>query len=104
MELHGQTPGQRTGENAVAVSSRLGRAGDAAGRKLHELSGAESGMVTSGAAGAIGSGIGSGFPGGEACTGIARQPQVTSQLTTNMLIGSAVCQTPAIFSMVVSNQ
>ncbi|MBW2441159.1 MAG: ATP synthase F0 subunit C, partial [Deltaproteobacteria bacterium] len=52
--------------------------------------------------GAIGSGIGSGFPGGEACTGIARQPQVTSQLTTNMLIGSAVCQTPAIFSMVVA--
>ena len=52
--------------------------------------------------GAIGSGIGSGYPGGEACTGIARQPQVTSQLTTNMLIGSAVCQTPAIFSMVVA--
>ena len=52
--------------------------------------------------GAIGSGIGSGYPGGEACTGIARQPQVASQLTTNMLIGSAVCQTPAIFSMVVA--
>jgi ATP synthase F0 subunit c len=52
--------------------------------------------------GAIGSGIGSGFPGGQACSGIARQPKVTSQLTTNMLIGSAVCQTPAIFAMVVS--
>jgi ATP synthase F0 subunit c len=52
--------------------------------------------------GAIGSGIGSGYPGGEACSGIARQPEVTSQLTTNMLIGSAVCQTPAIFSMVVA--
>jgi len=52
--------------------------------------------------GAIGSGIGSGNPAGEACFGIARQPAVTSQLTTNMLIGSAVCQTPAIFSMVVS--
>ncbi len=52
--------------------------------------------------GAIGSGIGSGFPAGEACSGIARQPAVTSQLTTNMLIGSAVCQTPAIFSMVVA--
>jgi ATP synthase F0 subunit c len=52
--------------------------------------------------GAIGSGIGSGYPGGEACSGIARQPAVTSQLTTNMLIGSAVCQTPAIFSMVVA--
>jgi len=52
--------------------------------------------------GAIGSGIGSGYPGGEACLGIARQPSVTSRLTTNMLIGSAVCQTPAIFSMVVA--
>jgi ATP synthase F0 subunit c len=52
--------------------------------------------------GAIGSGIGSGNPAAEACWGIARQPQISSQLTTNMLIGSAVCQTPAIFAMVVS--
>lgn len=52
--------------------------------------------------GAIGSGVGSGFPGGQACSGIARQPAVSSRLTTNMLIGSAVCQTPAIFSMVVA--
>jgi len=52
--------------------------------------------------GAIGSGIGSGFPGGQACLGMARQPAMTSRLTTNMLIGSAVCQTPAIFSMVVA--
>ena len=52
--------------------------------------------------GAIGSGIGSGFPGGQCCLGISRQPAVTSRLTTNMLIGSAVCQTPAIFSMVVA--
>ena len=52
--------------------------------------------------GAIGSGVGSGNPAGEACFGIARQPAAASQLTTNMLIGSAVCQTPAIFSMVVA--
>lgn len=52
--------------------------------------------------GAIGSGIGSGFPGGEACLGMARQPAMSGKLTTNMLIGSAVCQTPAIFSMVVA--
>ena len=52
--------------------------------------------------GAIGSGVGSGYPGGAACFGIARQPAAASQLTTNMLIGSAVCQTPAIFSMVVA--
>ncbi len=52
--------------------------------------------------GAIGSGIGSGFPGGRACRGMAEQPEATSRLTTNMLIGSAVCQTPAIFAMVVA--
>jgi ATP synthase F0 subunit c len=52
--------------------------------------------------GALGSGVGSGLPGGQACLGISRQPAAASRLTTNMLIGSAVCQTPAIFSMVVA--
>ena len=52
--------------------------------------------------GAIGSGLGSGFAGREACTGIAKQPAISGRLTTTMLIGSAVCQTPAIFSMVVA--
>jgi ATP synthase F0 subunit c len=52
--------------------------------------------------GAIGSGVGSGFPAGAACTGMARQPKMSGRLTTNMLIGSAVCQTPSIFALVVS--
>lgn len=52
--------------------------------------------------GAIGSGLGSGFSGKESCAGIARQPEMAGQLTTTMLIGSAVCQTPAIFAIVVS--
>jgi ATP synthase F0 subunit c len=52
--------------------------------------------------GGIGSGAGSGHPAGETCKGIARQPGAQSLLTTNMLIGAAVCQTPAIFAMVVS--
>jgi len=52
--------------------------------------------------GAIGSGVGSGMPGGQACLGIVRQPAAAGKLTTNMLIGSAVCQTPAIFAMVVA--
>ncbi len=52
--------------------------------------------------GAIGSGVGSGVPGGQACLGMVRQPAMSGRLTTNMLIGSAVCQTPAIFAMVVS--
>ncbi|MFO7930238.1 MAG: ATP synthase F0 subunit C [Desulfosalsimonas sp.] len=52
--------------------------------------------------GAIGSGIGSGFPAGAACEGLARQPAMGGRLTTNMLIGAAVSQTPAIFAMVVA--
>jgi F0F1-type ATP synthase membrane subunit c/vacuolar-type H+-ATPase subunit K len=52
--------------------------------------------------GAIGSGIGGGFPAAAACTAMVRQPAMSSRLTTNMLVGSAVCQTPAIFSLVVS--
>lgn len=52
--------------------------------------------------GAIGAGIGAGLPAGSSCMAIARQPAVSGRLTTNMLIGTAVCQTPAIFAMVVA--
>lgn len=52
--------------------------------------------------GAIGSGVGSGFPAGAACVGMARQPAMSGRIMTNMLIGSAVCQTPAIFALVTS--
>lgn len=52
--------------------------------------------------GALGSGVGSGMPAAEACRGIARQPQLMGRMTTTMLVGSAVCQTPAILSMVVA--
>jgi ATP synthase F0 subunit c len=52
--------------------------------------------------GAIGAGVGAGFPAAAACKGMARQPSMSGRLTTNMLIGSAVCQTPAIFALVVS--
>jgi F-type H+-transporting ATPase subunit c len=52
--------------------------------------------------GAIGAGVGSGLPAAAACTGMARQPAASSRLTTNMLIGSAVCQTPSIFALVIS--
>jgi F-type H+-transporting ATPase subunit c len=52
--------------------------------------------------GAMGSGIGAGFPAAAACTGLSRQPGMGGRLTTNMLIGSAVSQTPAIFALVIS--
>jgi len=52
--------------------------------------------------GAIGSGVGAGIPAGRSCLAIARQPAISGRITTNMLIGTAVCQTPAIFAMVVA--
>jgi F-type H+-transporting ATPase subunit c len=52
--------------------------------------------------GAIGAGVGAGYPAGACCLGMARQPAMGGRLTTNMLIGSAVCQTPAIFALVVA--
>lgn len=51
---------------------------------------------------AIGSGVGAGLAAGKQCLGIVRQPAHASKLLTTMLIGSAVCQTPAIFGMVVA--
>ena len=52
--------------------------------------------------GAIGSGVGAGLPGGAACAGIVRQPENSGRILTTMLIGSAVCQTPAIFGLVIA--
>lgn len=52
--------------------------------------------------GALGSGVGAGYPALEAIWGAARQPAVGGQMTTTMLIGQAVCQTPAIFSLVIA--
>ncbi len=52
--------------------------------------------------GAVGAGVGAGFPAGAACKGMVHQPATSGKLTTNMLIGSAVCQTPAIFALVAA--
>jgi F-type H+-transporting ATPase subunit c len=52
--------------------------------------------------GAIGPGIGAGFPAGMTCESIARQPETATSLTNTMLVGSAICQTSAIYSMVVA--
>ncbi len=52
--------------------------------------------------GAIGSGIGSGFPAAKACEGMARQPRMTGALTNTMILGAAVCQSQGIYSLVVA--
>jgi ATP synthase F0 subunit c len=51
---------------------------------------------------AIGSGYGGGVAAGASCEGIARQPRTVGNVTTTMLVGQAVAQTPAIFGLLVS--
>ena len=52
--------------------------------------------------GAIGSGVGSGFPAAKACEGMVRQPALTSTMTNTMILGAAVCQSQGIYSLVVA--
>ncbi|MHB8763901.1 MAG: ATP synthase F0 subunit C [Deferrisomatales bacterium] len=53
-------------------------------------------------AGALGSGVGAGLPGATACRGIARNPRTASRVTTTLLVGQAVAQTPAVFALLVA--
>ena len=52
--------------------------------------------------GAIGPGIGEGIVGGQACDGIARQPQLQGVLTRTMLIADAIAETTGIYALVIS--
>lgn len=52
--------------------------------------------------GAFGPGVGCGFPSANACEGIARQPETAQKVTTIMLVGQAVAQSTAIYSLVIS--
>jgi F-type H+-transporting ATPase subunit c len=51
---------------------------------------------------AIGAGIGIGQIGGHALDAIARQPEATSKIQTNMLIAAALIEGVALFAVVVS--
>ena len=52
--------------------------------------------------GCMGSGVGCGWPAGSACDGVARNPRRATKLTSAMIIGQAVAQSPAIFATVIS--
>ncbi len=52
--------------------------------------------------GSIGAGIGEGLAAGETVTGMERQPAISSEILTNMLIGQAVTESAAIFSLVIA--
>lgn len=52
--------------------------------------------------GAVGAGWGSGIPAAMAVSGEGRNPQAAGPVTTVMLVGQAVTQTPAAFSLLVA--
>lgn len=52
--------------------------------------------------GAIGPAIGEGNAVGKALEGMARQPEVTSTLRTNMILGCAITESTGIYSLVVA--
>ena len=50
----------------------------------------------------IGAGLGIGRIGGSAMDGIARQPEATNKIQTNMIIAAALIEAVALFSVVIS--
>ncbi|MBQ6432197.1 MAG: ATP synthase F0 subunit C [Oscillospiraceae bacterium] len=52
--------------------------------------------------GAIGPAIGEGNAVGKALEGMARQPEVTSTLRTNMILGCAITESTGIYSLVIA--
>ena len=52
--------------------------------------------------GCLGAGVGCGWPAAAACEGVARNPRRATQITTAMIIGQAVAQSPSIFAVVIS--
>lgn len=52
--------------------------------------------------GCFGSGAGCGVPGAAACAGVARNPRRVSKITSGMIIGQAMAQSPSIFAVVIA--
>lgn len=52
--------------------------------------------------GAIGPAIGEGNAVGKALEGMARQPEATGNLRTNMILGCAITETTGIYSLVLA--
>ncbi len=52
--------------------------------------------------GAIGPGIGEGIAVSKALEGMARQPEATGTLRTNMLVGCAVAETTGLYSLLIA--
>jgi len=98
--LVGQAIAETAGIFALVVSMLL-MFGELKGHSLTEAWAYVGAGLAAGLS-AIGSSIGAGFPAGEACVSLARQPSASGQITLNMLIGSSITQTPCIFGLVIA--
>lgn len=52
--------------------------------------------------GALGTGIGQGFAAGKASEAVARNPETESKIRTMMIVGCAIAETAAIYSLIVA--
>ena len=52
--------------------------------------------------GAIGPGVGDGTAVAHALDGMARQPEATGTLRTNMILGCAIAETTGIYSLIIA--
>lgn len=52
--------------------------------------------------GAVGPGIGEGNAVGKALEGMARQPEATADLRSNMIMGCAITETTGIYSLIIA--
>ena len=52
--------------------------------------------------GALGTGIGQGYAAGKASEAVARNPEAESKIRTLMIVGCAIAETAAIYSLIVA--
>lgn len=68
--------------------------------------GIQKGLIGLGAgsatAGCLGAGIGQGFSAGKACEAIGRNPEAMDKVRTIMIIGAAIAESGAIYSLLVA--
>ncbi|MBP0979724.1 MAG: ATP synthase F0 subunit C [Oscillospiraceae bacterium] len=50
----------------------------------------------------VGPGIGQGYAAGKAVEAVARQPEASSLITKNLLLGAAIAETTGIYGLVVA--
>ncbi len=52
--------------------------------------------------GAVGTGAGQGYAVGKACEAVARNPEAESKIRTMLIVGCAIAETSAIYSLIVA--